>query len=119
MMDFPVDIAFRNMAGSPEVASRLKLHAEGLGRYYPRIVACRVTIEEQASRHRKGKLFNIRIAIAIPGREIVVEHAHAHRVTHNDFRLAERDAFSAARRQLQDIVRSRRLKTVDKQSDAE
>jgi hypothetical protein len=119
MMAFPVDIAFHNMVGSPEVASRLKLHAEGLGRYHSHITACRVTVEEQASRHRKGKLFNLRIAIAIPGREIVVEHAHAHRVTHNDFHLAERDAFNAARRQLQNAVHRRRPKTADKESDAE
>jgi hypothetical protein len=118
MMAFPVEIFFRNMAASPSVADRLKRHAEGLGRYHPRITACRVTIEEQASRHRRGKLFNLRIAIAVPGREIVVEHAHGHGVTHNDFRLAERDAFHAARRQLQDAMRRRRTKTAKGGADA-
>jgi hypothetical protein len=48
----------------------------------------------------------------------VVEHAHGHGVTHNDFRLAERDAFHAARRQLQDAVRRRRTKTAKGGADA-
>jgi len=117
-MAFPVEIFFRNMDSSPTVADRLRRHAEGLGRYHPRITACRVTVEEEAGRHRKGKLFNLRIAIAIPGREIVVERAPGKRVVHNDFRLAERDAFDAARRQLQDAVRRRRIKTAEGETDA-
>lgn len=87
-MSFPVEIFFRNMDSSPLVANGLRRHAEGLGRYHPRITACRVTVEERAGRHRKGKLFNLRIAIAIPGHEIVVERAPDKRATHNHFRLA-------------------------------
>jgi hypothetical protein len=117
-MSFPVEIFFRNMDSSPLVANGLRRHAEGLGRYHPRITACRVTIEERAGRHRKGKLFNLRIAIAIPGHEIVVERAPDKRATHNHFRLAAHDAFDAARRQLQDAVRRRRFKTAEEETDA-
>ena len=98
MTDFPVEITFRNVDRSAAVADALRRQAEGLGRYHPRITACRVTVEALAQRHRKGKMFNLRIAIAIPGREIVVERTPAQHAAHNVFRLAEHDAFDAARR---------------------
>ena len=110
MTDFPVEITFRNVDRSAAVADALRRQAEGLGRYHPRITACRVTVEALAQRHRKGKMFNLRIAIAIPGREIVVERTPAQHAAHNDFRLAEHDAFDAAHRQLQDAARRRRVK---------
>lgn len=109
-MAYPVEITFRNMPSSENLAAALHRRATALGRYYPRIVACRVALEAQARRHRKGRMLNVRIGVAIPNGEIVVERAPSGRLSHSDIRLAIGDAFAAARRQLQDAVRRRRPK---------
>lgn len=111
-MAYPVEITFRNMPASEFLAAALRRRARALERYYPRIVACRVALEAQARRHRKGRIINVRIGVAIPSGEIVVERAPSGRLTHSDVRLAIGDAFAAARRQLQDAVRRRRPKGI-------
>jgi len=53
--------------------------------------------------HQQGKQFNVRIDIGVPGSEIVVNRDHA-----EDVYVALRDAFDAAKRQLEDYARKMR-----------
>jgi Sigma 54 modulation protein / S30EA ribosomal protein len=108
MMAYPIEITFRNMPTSQALSGILRRHAEALGRYHPRIVACRVALELLGRHRHKGRIINVRIDVSVPGSEIVVERSPAGRLTHTDVRLAIRDAFAAARRQIQDAVRRRR-----------
>jgi cold shock CspA family protein len=66
-------------------------------------MSCRVTVEESQRRQHQGKLFSVRIDITVPGRELVVN-----RVEHEDLYVAVRDAFDAAKRQLEEQARKRR-----------
>jgi cold shock CspA family protein len=54
----------------------------------------------------QGNLFNVRIDIGVPGNEIVVD-----RDQHEDVYVALRDAFDAAKRQLEDYSRRLRRET--------
>jgi hypothetical protein len=67
-----------------------------------------VTVGLLQKHAHRGKPFNIRIELTVPGAEIVVNRDRA-----EDVYLAIRDAFDHARRQMEDHVRSRRgdLKT--------
>ena len=53
--------------------------------------------------HRKGGPFAIGIRLTVPGKELVVDHQ-----TEEDFPQALREAFHAARRQLEDYAREQR-----------
>ena len=66
-------------------------------------MGCRVTVEESQRRHHQGKLFSVHIDMTVPGRELVVN-----RIENIDLYVAIRDAFDAAKRQLEDHSRKRR-----------
>lgn len=107
-MQLPVQITFRHMDTSPAVEALIRERVDALERFYDRITACRVVVEVSARHHRKGKLFHIRVDLIVPGREIVVKRDPSEHHAHEDIMVAIRDAFDAARRQLEDHARNAR-----------
>ena len=107
-MQSPVQITFRNMEPSPSVEAHIRERADALERYFDRIMACRVVAEETSRRHRKGKHYHVRVDLTVPGREIVVKRDPPEQHAHEDILVAVRDAFDAARRQLEDYARTAR-----------
>ena len=131
MSTLPLQITFRNMPSSQAVESHVREKAAELEAFCQRILSCRVTIEAPHRHHQKGKAYEVRIDIAIPGDEIVVNHApnrlktpklnersggdndvvESHQIhrhgAHEDIYVAIRDAFNAAGRKLQDYMRRR------------
>jgi len=107
-MTVPVQISFRNMDASDAVEADVKAKAEKLERYFDRIVGCDVVIEAPHRHHRKGKLYDVRMTISVPGDDIVVNHSKPHSHAHEDVYVAIRDAFNAAYRQLEDHARKMR-----------
>jgi ribosomal subunit interface protein len=104
-MQIPVQVTFRNMDPSEAVEANVREKAEKLERYFDRVVSCRVVVESPHRRHHKGKLYNVRIDIGVPGKEIVVNHAGPKNHAHEDIYVAVRDAFNAATRRLEDHAR--------------
>ncbi|MDE3155302.1 MAG: HPF/RaiA family ribosome-associated protein [Acidobacteriota bacterium] len=126
-MQLPVQVTFRDMDRSEALEQEILRRAEKLETYYPRITACRVSIERPHRHQQEGKRFRVRIDITVPGEEIVVSHdaatLHAHlkdveatrrtKATDVDTglkygRVAIREAFETARRRLQDYARRQR-----------
>ncbi len=125
-MQLPVQITFRNMDPSPAVETRIREEAAKLDTFYNNIMGCRVVVEIPRKHLRHGKVFNIKIDLTVPGSEIVVKHEptlhSAARQTevergkkelevdgaYKDIFVSIRDAFKAARRQLQDFARRQR-----------
>jgi ribosomal subunit interface protein len=103
-MQAPLEITFRGMPPSPAVEATIARWADRLTRFYDRIVSCRVWVDLPHRHRRRGSLFQVRLAIAVPGTEIVVAHDEGH----PDVYLALADAFLAAKRQLQDHAQRRR-----------
>ncbi|MBN4016387.1 ribosome-associated translation inhibitor RaiA [Rhodospirillaceae bacterium AH-315-P19] len=103
-MELPLQITFRNMDPSESVETNVREKAMKLERFFDRITSCRVVIEAPHRHHHKGKLYNVRIDISVPGKEIVVNHNGPKNHAHEDVYVAIRDAFSAAVRQLEDHV---------------
>ena len=80
-----------------------------LERFFHRTIGCEVVVEAPAHNSRKGHPFNIRLDISVPGGPpVIVNHPHHDRAEHDDAYVAIRDAFNAAKRQLQDRVRRQR-----------
>lgn len=109
-MQIPVQIIFRDIPPSEAVEARIREKADKLQHFYPHIKRCRVIIEEQ-HRHHQGNLYNIKIDISVPEKEIVVNQMKHGNHAHEDIYVAVRDAFDAAKRQLEDYARIRRGNT--------
>ncbi|MCE2510461.1 MAG: ribosome-associated translation inhibitor RaiA [Alphaproteobacteria bacterium] len=104
-METPLQISFRNMDPSEAVEANVREKASKLERFFDRITSCRVVIEAPHRHHHKGKLYNVRIDLTVPGKELVVTHSGPGNHAHEDVYVAIRDAFGAAARQLEDHAR--------------
>ncbi|MBI2087412.1 MAG: HPF/RaiA family ribosome-associated protein [Deltaproteobacteria bacterium] len=131
-MNLPLQITFHNMSPSPTIEALIREKAAKLDSFYDRIMGCRVTVEAPHRHHRKGKRYNVRIDITVPGGELVINrapkpvvepdlelkqaathervgnHEPSKYAAHADIHVAVRDAFDAARRKLQDFARRQR-----------
>jgi len=96
------------MPSSEAIESQIREKAGTLERFYEKITNCRVIVEAPHRRHHKGKLYHVRVDIAVPGGELVVKREPSQHASHEDIYVAIRDAFEAARRELQDYARRRR-----------
>jgi len=99
----PLQITTRKLSLSETAISAIKLKAEKLETFYRQIMACRVMVETPHRHKNHGTLYNVRIDLTVPGGELIVK-----REPHEDVYVAIRDAFDAARRQLQNYSRRRR-----------
>jgi len=96
-------ITLKDIPHSEAVEAKIHEKIEKLEQFSERIMGCRVTVEATQRRHHQGKLFTARIDITVPGRELVVN-----RVENEDLYVAIRDAFDAAKRQLEEHTRKQR-----------
>jgi len=102
-MQIPLQVTIRDMEHSEAVETYIRDKAKKLEEFYDRIISCRVVVEMPHKHHHQGKQFNVRIDVGIPGHEIAVNRDHA-----EDVYVALRDAFDAARRQLEEQVKKMR-----------
>ncbi len=133
-MEIPVKITFRNMPPSKAIETNIRDKVDKLDSLYDGIMSCRVIVEAPHRHHHKGKAYQVRIDMTVPGDEIVInrapkrlevarpahseelenELAESHEPSkhgaHEDAYVAIRDAFSAAGRKLQDHARRKRGK---------
>jgi len=125
-MKLPLQVTFRNMDRLERVEAYIRSQVAKLEVYYDRIMSCRVIVEVPHRHHHEGNLYHIRIDLTVPGGEVVVKreaslHATEQRIdsekptkreeihsSHKQIDLAIREAFEAARRQLQDYARRQR-----------
>jgi ribosome-associated translation inhibitor RaiA len=104
----PLEIVFHQLDRSPAVEDAVRERVAKLERIAPDITSCRVTIEAPHKHHHQGNLYAVRVDVRYPGSELVVNRAPSADHAHEDVFVALRDAFKAARRQLQDYQRVRR-----------
>jgi cold shock CspA family protein len=108
-MQLPLEVRFHNLDHSDAVEAAVREAATKLERFADDIMSCRVTIEGGPHKHhQQGSLFAVRIDVRYAGGEVVASRDPSAHHSHEDVHVAIRDAFNAARRQLQDRVRIRR-----------
>ena len=95
------------MEPSEEIEESIRKKANWLEKYYSKITSLRVLIEPSYQRHKVGNLYHVRLDITVPGKEIIVGRDPKANHAHENPHVAIRDAFRAAKRQLQGYVRSR------------
>jgi len=107
-MKLPLQITFRNMQPSEVMEQNIRERAEKLDLFCDQIMSCRVVVEAQHKHHQQGNVFHVRIDLTVPGDELAVSRDPGKDHAHEDVYVAIRDAFDAARRQLEDFGRRRR-----------
>ena len=107
-MKLPLEITFRNVEASDALEADIRAKAEKLDLFYDRVMACRVVVDAPHKHHHKGNVYHVRIDLTVPDGELVVSKDAGQDHAHEDPYVAVRDAFDAARRQLQDYIDRRR-----------
>lgn len=107
-MQLPLQITFRNLERSEALEADVREKAEKLDQFFEHIMRCRVVVEAHHKHHHKGNIYHVRIDITVPGNELVVSREPKDNHAHEDVYVAVRDAFDAAKRQLEDYSRKLR-----------
>lgn len=91
----------------PVEAARLEVRAwlPRLGPLTAPMTAGQVMIEA-VEEHRKQRLYRVRMELTMPGGPVIVTHEHPRNAAHEDLYVAIRNAFRAARRQLEDYFKT-------------
>ena len=95
-------ITYRGLDHSTALDTRAVELTRKLEEFHPKITRCHVVIGETDRHKRKGNLFEVRIDLHVPGREIAT-HAQ-----HEDAYTALGEAFDQMIRQLEDDIRIQR-----------
>ncbi|HEX6984587.1 MAG TPA: HPF/RaiA family ribosome-associated protein [Planctomycetaceae bacterium] len=101
-------IAFRGVEPSPELEAEVNDRVAELAEFYGRVTSCHVVVETPHRRRRRGNLYRVRIHLAVPRKELVVDREPPEHHAAEGLLVAIRDAFDAMRRQLEDYVRQAR-----------
>jgi len=103
-MQVPLQVTFRNMAPSESLEATIRERAEKLDSFCDNVISCQVVVEAPRKHQQKGGLYHVRIDIRLTGESIQVNREPDLHHAHVDVYVAIRDAFKAARRQLQEYV---------------
>ena len=96
-------ITYRGMQHSPAMDERIRELAAKLEDLQPKITRCHVVVDETDRHKNKGNLFEVRVDIHVPGKEIVATHQND-----VDAYVAIASAFEAVQRQLEAQMRIQR-----------
>ena len=106
-MTFPIRITFKGFSSSPTVEDHVHQRARRLEHHHGRITECRVVLQAPHRHHRQGRLYDVRIDLAVPGGELFVHQGTQANHAHEDIAVTVRDAFNAMERKLTHFMRKR------------
>jgi cold shock CspA family protein len=104
-MKVPLQITFRRGERSDTAETRIRERAAKLDRLYEDVISARVVVDVPQMRHRKGRIYQVQVAVAVPGRELVVNREPLLNHAHEDLTVAIDDAFEAMERRLKEHSR--------------
>jgi ribosomal subunit interface protein len=103
-MQQPLQITFRHMASSEAVDEAIREQVKKLEHFYSRIIGCHVIIELPHHHQHQGKIYEVKVILTVPGKELAVTREHLSSHTHEDVYVAIQDAFDALKKQLETYV---------------
>jgi len=101
-----LDIRFHHLNPQPTITSWIEQRVAKLEAMYPRITRCRVAVDMPHRHHKKGRRFNVKIDLTLPGTALV-SHNHLRHASSELLTTALADAFRASERQLKAYSKSR------------
>ena len=76
-MQQPTQVTFQRMQPSEALEAAIDKQVTKLERFFKRITSARVQVSQAHRRHRLGRLFRVKVHLAVSGDELVVDHEHA------------------------------------------
>jgi len=125
-MEIEPTVTFRRIRTPAVLETDIRKRLAQLEKFHPTIIGAHVLLELVERRHREGKRWRVRIEVSVPRERIVVTHDASVRpelraravertrkqdepeVGHKYAKVAVREGFEVARRQLQDYARRQR-----------
>lgn len=107
-MKFPFKIQFRDIEKSNLVYNDIWDHADKLEKFYDRIVSMEVIVSAPHQSKKEGVIYHVEIRLHAPGNDIFIKNEREKNEAHTNIHVAVRDAFDAARRKLEDLIRMER-----------
>ncbi len=93
-MKTPLQFTFRNIDNTPSIEERIRDKVKKLEQHVEGIVSCHIVLELIKAHPHHGKIYNVRIRLHLPGKELMVNQN-----AEPDLYLAIRDAFDDLLRQ--------------------
>ena len=104
-MQITPQITFEGSESSDAARDAITREIARLETHNKRITGCRVTVIAPSHKHRHGTGFQVHIWLTIPSYEnIVVNNSASDDARHEHAEVAIKDAFAAARRQVDDLA---------------
>ncbi|HBR21032.1 MAG TPA: 30S ribosomal protein S30 [Nitrospiraceae bacterium] len=103
-MEVPLKIVLKDISPYEDVIeAEVRDLAAKLGKYFPGIISCRVTVEKPHKHHHTGSLYRATVLLTVPGKQISVNREHPLHKSHEDIFVAVRHAFDDAARQMEEF----------------
>jgi ribosome-associated translation inhibitor RaiA len=100
-MQITPEITFEGSQSSDAARAQILGEIERLETHNQRITGCRVKVIAPSHKHRHGTGFQVNIWLTVPPHEnVVVDNTESDDVRHEQANVAIKDAFAAARRQI-------------------
>ena len=101
-MQTPLEITFVDSEPSPAVEARVQERVARLERHFGGITSCHVYVASPHHRQRKGRQYEVRLEVRVPGSELAITGKPGDVNAHDDVYVAIRDSFDAMERQLEE-----------------
>ena len=95
-MAIPLEITVLDIEKTAPIEERIQKKVEKMEQFFDRIECCKVVIEEPQKHKHQGKLYNVRLEVNVPGKQLIVN-----KHPNEDLYVAIRDSFQAMYRQLE------------------
>ena len=96
-------VVFHNAEPSEAVRTRAHHLLDKLLQFHPTIMHGSLTVEGRHRHHHQGNLYHVAINLHLSGRNVVVSRDPERDHAHEDVYVALRDAYDAARKQLEQL----------------
>lgn len=105
-MRVPLEITYRDVQKTDQIESLIRSKAAKLDQICDHVISCRVAIERPHEFQQTGRPHRVRIEMRVPpGHTLVAKRESTEGELHTDLQTTIRQAFDAARRQLEKLNR--------------
>lgn len=99
-MQVPPEMAFRGVEPTNEMKARILDGIAKLEDVYPNLTSCRSMVADETPDQHSGNNYRVRLEVAIPSKNVIVDHTHPDPRDRAGLRQMITEAFATARKRL-------------------
>ncbi|MBF0122072.1 MAG: HPF/RaiA family ribosome-associated protein [Candidatus Omnitrophica bacterium] len=103
-MEVPLEVVLKNVEQKAEVEAVIYEKVDKLEQVCNHIISCRIFVEQNPTHQHKSCSYHIRLDVRMPPHHEIVVKRDSGRNVHDTLPAVLREAFIAARRQVEEIV---------------